>query len=316
MSTALAIHGGAGNISDQRLEAMRDTYETALATALEAGKAVLNEGGRGLDAVLAAVCALEDAPCFNAGRGSVLNGDGEPEMAASVMVGATLDAGAVANLHRIEHPVLAARAMLERRHTLLCGSKAEDWLVSNDALTTQAPEWFVTDERRSQWESLRARGEIAIDHESQTVGAVARDSSGGLAAATSTGGLANQQPGRVPDTAVPGSGTWADDRTIAVSTTGDGDVFLRHGFARRVADLVELEAISPQRACDQALSELKKLGGKGGCLAVGSAGPPVLRMNTPSMFRGLLAEDGRLYVAIGKGEAWHAPGAGWAHPPG
>lgn len=310
MKIALAVHGGAGALKDTYVEERRLQFERSLDQALLAGSSILNSGGNATCAVVEAVAVLEDSPLFNAGRGSVLNRLGAIEMSASVACGGDSLAGAVAAMNQIRNPVRAALKMLAHPHTVLMGHEAESWLLQNGSFDTEPADWFITDERRSQWERLREHEAASVDHDTQTVGAVARDQQGGLAAATSTGGLANQLPGRLPDTAVPGAGTWADDRTIAVSGTGNGDIFLRHAFARRLADLVELEGVSADRAAHTALAELAYLGGDGGCIAVAPRGAPIMKMSTNGMFRGLLAEDGTTYVAVFRDEPLHRPGAG------
>ncbi|MEO1171378.1 MAG: isoaspartyl peptidase/L-asparaginase [Myxococcota bacterium] len=310
MSIALAIHGGAGAVSAERLEANRGDYEEALDQALQAGRGILSAGGNAVDAVTEAVATLEDSPMFNAGKGSVLSRDGGAEMSASIMQGELLLAGAVGAVRRLRNPIRAARALLSHRHTAMVGGAAEQWLIDTYGLEAEEPDYFIVPGRKSQWERLQADQTISVDHDTQTVGAVARDADGKLAAATSTGGLANQLPGRLSDSAVPGSGTWADERTIAVSATGDGDVFLRHGFARRVADLVELEGVSLDRASHTALAELAYLGGEGGCIALTHRGAPVMKMSSRGMFRGLLAEDGHGYVSVLRDEPLHRAGKG------
>lgn len=308
MSIALAVHGGAGAVKPERVERHRAEYEGGLASALARGREVLRARGSALDAVTEATLALEDCEWFNAGRGSVLAAPGEVQMSASLMRGDDLQAGAVGLMRRLRNPVLAARALLDHRHTVMVGSEAEAWLVEHFGLAVESPEWFITEARRAQWEKLRARDAVSLDHETQTVGAVARDHHGHLAAATSTGGLANQASGRLSDSAVPGAGTWAANGIAAVSGTGDGDVFMRLALARRIADLVELEGIPLTRACDQTLHELASLGGEGGVIAVSPEGAPTLRMNSAGMFRGLIDEQGEIYVAVFADEPLHAPG--------
>lgn len=311
MSIALAVHGGAGAIRPERVEEDRAGYEHALDDALQAGRAVLVAGGEAVDAVAEAVAALEDSPLFNAGKGSVLSRDGHAEMSASVMQGELLQAGAVGAMRRLRNPVRAARALISHRHTIMVGEASESWLIESYDLATDSADYFITEARRRQWERLQTQpGAVSMDHDTQTVGAVARDEEGRLAAATSTGGLANQLPGRLSDTAIPGAGTWADERTVAVSATGDGDVFIRHGFARRVADLVELEGVSLDRATHTALAELAYLGGEGGCIALAHRGGPVMKMSAKGMFRGLLAEDGQGFVSVFRDEPLHRAGMG------
>ncbi len=291
----------------ERVERHRADYERGLAHALAMGRNLLRAGGSAVDAATEATTALEDCEWFNAGRGSVLAAPGEAQMSASLMRGEDLQAGAVGLMRRLRNPVRAARELLEDRHTVMVGAEAEAELVERFGLATEAPEWFITEARRTQWEKLRTRGAVSLDHDSQTVGAVARDAQGHLSAATSTGGLANQSSGRLSDSAVPGAGTWAANGIAAVSGTGDGDIFMRLAFARRIADLVELEGVALARACDQTLHELRALGGEGGVIALGPAGAPVLRMSSAGMFRGLIDEQGEIYVAVFVDEPLHPP---------
>lgn len=293
---ALAVHGGAGG-SRAGDPAWAEVARAALAGSLAAGSAVLAAGGPALDAVVAAVAVLEDCPLFNAGRGSVLNADGEVEMDAAVMEGGSRRAGAVAGLRGIANPVRAADAVLrDGRHVLLAGAGAERFALASGAATVD-PDALVTEARRAQWQ--RARAGTPGGRAGGTVGAVARDAHGHLAAATSTGGLSGKLAGRVSDSAQIGAGTWADDATCAISATGDGDVFIRAAFASRVDSLVRLARTSLADACARALSEVTHLGGNGGCIAIATEGPPVTPYLTASMPRGVLEEGKEMEVAPG-----------------
>jgi beta-aspartyl-peptidase (threonine type) len=271
----VVVHGGAGEPDATHAQARA----AGLARAIEAAREVLRRDGRAVDAVVETVAVLEDDPLFNAGIGAVFCADGTIELCASVMDGASGRVGAMAGLHRTRHPVRAAAALLDHRHGLLFGDRADAWAKAA-GLETTSPDAFWTPERRAQW-AKRSRGEPvpSVRGAPETVGAVARDHFGGLAAATSTGGVLGQLPGRVGDTPVVGAGTWADAR-CAVSATGDGDVFLRAGFARRLGDLVELAGLDVERAARQALEEVRRLGGLGGCIAIdegcdAAAGPVI-----------------------------------------
>jgi len=284
----IAVHGGAGPGrpgDDVRREARR----AALAESLRAGLAVLLAGGAAVDAAVAAVEVLEDAEEFNAGRGSVLTAAGTVEMDAAVADGAGR-AGAVAAVSGIRHPVAAARAvMADGRHVLLAGPAAADFARAA-GLAVEAPEWFVTERRRRDAEGLDLGG--------STVGAVTLDRDGHVAAATSTGGRAGQLPGRVGDTPIIGAGTGADDRTCAVSATGDGEAFLRASFAHEVDAQIRLAGCDLDEACRRALARVEALGGAGGCVALDWHGRVAMPFTTPMMYRGWAA-SGELWVSAG-----------------
>jgi isoaspartyl peptidase/L-asparaginase-like protein (Ntn-hydrolase superfamily) len=256
---------------------------------------------------VAAVRVLEDCPWLNAGRGSVLGATGEIEMDASVMDGATRRAGAVAGLRSVLNPVLAARAVMEHSpHVLLAGEGAERF-AQQQGLPRAAPESFVTELRRRQLARWRERVTGPGEADAQpagggTVGAVARDPQGHLAAATSTGGVTGKLPGRVSDSALIGAGNFADDATCAVSATGTGDAFIRAGFAHQVDALMRHAGLSLAEACQRALASVRSLGGYGGCIAIDAAGRVALPFDTAVMSRGVIGADGRPRVALVPGE--------------
>ncbi len=303
----LAIHGGAGRLKDSQTRApVRQDYERGLADALRAGQSILFAGGGAVDAVCAAVAVLEDNELFNAGRGAVLCSNGEVELSASVMDGNDGSVGAMAGLRRVRNPVIGARTMMGHMHGLLFGAEA-DARAERAGLEMTAPDYFITDRRRAQWSELRGTGAIALDHSDRdnvqgTVGAVARDAQGNLAAATSTGGLANQLPGRVGDTPIVGAGTWADNQVCAVSTTGKGDAFAQLAFARRVADLIELTGMNVPDAAAAALDDVVRVGGEGGCIVLAPDGELHQPFNTPQMLRGWITGAGQPVVGILPGE--------------
>jgi L-asparaginase / beta-aspartyl-peptidase len=307
------VQGGGGTPRPEVLHGARlAPCRGALAAALHAGYAVLAAGGRALDAVQAAVEVLEDDPEFNAGRGAVLTAAGTVETDATVVDGRDRRAGAVGSLVGIRHPVAAARAVLhDGAHVLLVGDGAAAFARAA-GLETAAPEWFVTT-RRFQAHRERARAGGA-DPEGEdrvgTVGAVALDVDGHLAAATSTGGTSGKAVGRVGDSALPGAGTWADDRTVAVSATGLGEVFVRTAFGHEVDALVRLGGLDLSAACDRALADVVALGGRGGCIAVDGDGHVALQFTTTTMYRGWIDGGGIAHVAVGpEREAAWAPGA-------
>ncbi len=302
--TALAIHAGAGSVVRGRFPrdaAAEAALRHGLNAALALGGAVLSAGGSALDAVVAAVTRLEDEPLFNAGRGSVLARDGRVEMDACVMEGRARRAGAVACVGRVANPIeLARRVMDETPHVLMVAEGAER-LAQDLGMALIDPEDLVVEARRRQLERALARGAITRDHDDGsrgTVGCVARDATGSLAAATSTGGMVAKRPGRVGDSPVPGAGTWACDSGCAVSGTGDGEGFLRVALAHEVDAAMRLGGRSLPDACDVALERVRALGFTGGCIAVAPTGPPRLRFNTPGMLRGVLGEDGEPQTAL------------------
>lgn len=292
---ALAVHGGAGHFDAARLaDERRDAATAGLRLALEAGRDVLAGGGTALDAVERAVRELEDEPFFNAGRGSVLGASGRVAMDAAIADGCGRRAGAVAGVTRLLHPISAARRVMEdTAHVLMIGADAERFAAERGEAVAD-PEHFVTEPRRAQLDRARRRAAVSLDHDEEsrgTVGAVARDAAGHLAAATSTGGMTNQLPGRVGDSPLIGAGTWADDATCAVSATGHGEAFVRCAFAHEVDARVRLERLDLARACAAALQRVAALGSDGGCIALGPGGPAVLVFNATAMFRGWIGAD-------------------------
>lgn len=294
----LAVHGGAGDglakLAGPRLEAARLGIEAAL----RAGAEQLGGGGSAVDAVVAAVKVLEDSPEFNAGRGSALTSEGSVETDASVADGNRRRAGAVAVCREVRHPVEAARAVMEETDLVLLVGDAVAALADRWGLEREDPAWFVTEHAVEQLRRARA-GAGPEGPTGETVGAVARDSDGHLAAATSTGGRPGQLPGRVGDSPVVGAGTWADDRTCAVSATGDGEAFLLAAFAHEVDALVRLAGLGIEDACRRALDAVARHGGRGGCIAVDAAGSVAMPFTTAGMARGWIDASGDVSIAIG-----------------
>ena len=301
----IAIHGGAGTLSRAHISpAQEEAYHQALHAALRAGQSVLEQGGPAMDAVCAAVQALEDCPLFNAGHGSVFTADGTHELDAAVMDGATLAAGAVAGVAHVRNPVLAARAVMrDGQHVLMAGGGAEQ-LARAAGLALVEHGYFSTDARREQLHAAQARAAGAVlDHDGAaalagrplhenrkmgTVGAVALDAHGHLAAATSTGGMTNKRPGRVGDSPLIGAGTYADDRTAAVSCTGHGESFIRVAAAHDVCARMAYGGVPLAEAADAVVhGALPAIGGTGGLIAVDRHGNVCLPFNTEGMYRGL-----------------------------
>lgn len=298
----LAVHGGAGAIARESLDASSEReLREGLAEALEAGRALLRAAGDALDAVIEAVCVLEDVPAFNAGRGSVLARDGSLQMSAAVMRGSDRAVGAVAGLDDVRHPVRAARAVLEAQGPVLMIGRAASAFARAAGVAPATREELVTPQRLAELERARAGNTVWLDPDARsagTVGAVARDAHGSLAAATSTGGLTNQLPGRVGDSPIPGAGTWADDATAAVSATGVGELFLRTAFAKEIDVLLRHAGLSLTDACELALAEVRALGGRGGCIAISARGELALPFTTAGMYRGWIDAEGPPRVAL------------------
>ncbi len=303
---ALAIHGGAGVIERDQLGAEDErAIHADLGRALDAGHAVLRDGGSALDAVQAAVVALEESPRFNAGKGSVFDAEGRHELDASLMEGHTRRAGAVAGVVTVRNPVSLARAVMEHSpHVLLIGAGAERFADTRPDIERVPNDWFDTDTRRAQLLEEQARERAETDAANLkgkyfgTVGAVALDVHGHLAAATSTGGMTNKRWGRVGDSPLIGCGTWAD-AYCAVSGTGWGEFFIRNAVAHDIAARVAYGGASLQDAADAVImQEVPSLGGDGGAIAVDARGNIALPFNTSGMYRGWIAADGGRGTAI------------------
>jgi L-asparaginase/beta-aspartyl-peptidase (threonine type) len=292
MTPVIAIHGGAGTLRKADMTASRAAlYREALGEALQAGNTVLQKGGTALDAVTATVVAMEDSPLFNAGRGAVYNADARHELDAAIMDGATLRAGAVACVERIRNPVLAARAVMQHsRHVLLAGRGAERFAEKQEVKMVNR-EYFGTASR------LQALKRNLQSHHG-TVGAVALDRDGNLAAATSTGGYTGKLPGRIGDSPLVGAGTYADNRACAVSGTGLGEAFIRAQVAYDVAARMRYRRESLASAARAALASVARLGGDGGLVAVDRRGNVAMPFNSQGMYRACIDRRGKRSIAI------------------
>lgn len=304
MNSVIAIHGGAGTISRSVLSSAQErNYLDALDYVLEGGQTVLEKGGSALDAVTEAVFRLEECPLFNAGKGAVFTHEGTHELDASIMDGRTLAAGGVACVKSIRNPILAARAVMdEGHHVLMVGSGAEQF-ASRAGLEIVSPEYYFTEERHAQWMLALAKNSTSLlDHDAQnllqesapidpeskmgTVGAVALDVNGNLAAATSTGGVTNKRVGRVGDSPLIGAGCYANN-SVAVSCTGSGEMFMRMLVAYDISALMEYRAIPLEEACRIVVMEkLPSIDGRGGLIAVDRHGNICMPFNTEGMYRG------------------------------
>jgi beta-aspartyl-peptidase (threonine type) len=328
---AIELHGGAGVIERSKMTPEKETaYRASLTQALDAGAKVLDHGGSSLDAVEAVIRILEDDPLFNAGRGAVFSADGKNELDAAIMDGSNLKAGAVAGVTRTRHPISLARAVMDKSpHVMLIGPGADSFAAQN-GLEMVDPAFFFTENR---WQSLIAQlqkegrpvpprpagvpepppaaaapakptafNQVDESHNAHihgTVGVVALDRQGNIAAGTSTGGLQAKMPGRVGDSPIIGAGTYASNASCAVSATGSGEFFIRLGVAREVCNLVAFKGLPLQEAADQVIhKELEALHGDGGVIAVTPDGQLAWSFNTPGMFRARVREDGKPLIAI------------------
>ena len=299
----IVIHGGAGTLPRAEMSGEAEgKYRAALNEAVDAGHAVLHDGGTSLDAVTRAVVLLEDNPLFNAGRGSVFTLDGRNELDASIMDGRTLKAGAVCGLTRIRNPVELARAVMERsEHVMLAGAGAEEF-ASSQGFSFVPQDYFSTAERWQQLQRIRS-GEIGLSGHTishvGTVGAVALDTQGHLAAATSTGGMTGKRFQRIGDSPIIGAGTYADDRSCAVSATGHGEVFIRAAVAHDICARMRFGGRGVGEAAREVIfGELAALGGEGGVIAIDAHGEIAMEFNSEGMFRASKKAGGETLIAI------------------
>ena len=310
----LVIHGGAGTLTRARLKNERvQAYTQVLEQSLTAGHAVLAAGGSSIDAVIAAIVVMEDSPLFNAGKGAVFSNAGRIELDASIMDGSTLMAGSVAGVTTIRNPIRAARAvMTQSEHVMLIGEGA-DAFAAGKGLEIVDPSYFYTQFRWDQLQKAIAQERLLRDHDALsdkpgpaekmdqkrgTVGAVALDTHGDLAAGTSTGGITNKRFGRVGDSPIIGAGTYADNRSVAVSATGSGEMFIRACAAFNTSAQVRLLRMPISEAADNALAEVAAIAGDGGLIVLDAKGNYAMRFNTRGMFRGIIGNDGSARVEI------------------
>ena len=304
----LVVHGGAGTMERGKMSPEREhDYRAGIENALRAGWEILQHGGSSLDATEAAVRTLEDDPLFNAGKGSVFNAAGVNEMDAAIMDGKTLKAGAVANVEHVKNPISLARLVMEKSpHVLMSGPGAEDFAKEHGVELVDAKYFFV----QARWDELQkdkakekgAAGDkkfiVAPEKAHGTVGAVALDRSGNLAAATSTGGKSNKLSGRIGDTPIIGGGTYANNATCAVSGTGDGEFFIMATAAHDVSALMEYRRKTVEEASIAVIDKIAKLGGTGGMIAIDNSGKIALPFNTSGMYRGYVDPNGKFVTEI------------------
>jgi len=304
----LAIHGGAGTILKSQMSEEKETiYRSTLHKVLEHGKSVLEKGGSSIDAVEQSVILLEDSPLFNAGKGSVFTSEGINEMEASIMEGQQLMAGAVAAVKGVKNPVSLARKVMDKSEFLFLSGEGAAEFAREQNLAFEPDSYFFDQFRYDQLLSAKASGKAKLDHSAEkekkfgTVGAVALDVYGNLAAATSTGGLTNKKYGRIGDSPIIGSGCYANNETCAVSCTGYGEFFLRGVAAYDVSALMEYKELSLKEAADYVIQEkMVELGGEGGLIAVDSHGNTTMPFNCEGMYRGFANSKGKIQVNIYK----------------
>ena len=303
----LTIHGGAGTILKSSMTAEKEAaYRAALDEALLAGYSLLEKGKSSIEAVRAAVVALEDNILFNAGRGSVFASDGSQEMDASIMEGSTLMAGAVSAVRNIRNPVELAYAVMTRTpHVMLNGQGANDFAAAI-GIKTEPDDYFFSEFRHEQWKKAQENESVSLDHNISiderkfgTVGAAACDAQGNIAAATSTGGMTNKRWGRVGDSSIIGAGTYANNKTCAISCTGHGELFIRAVAAYDVSCLMEYKGHTLQEAMDIVVNDrLMKIEGEGGMVGVDAKGNAAMLFNSDGMYRGVIDSDGKKEIAI------------------
>ncbi len=305
----LVVHGGAGtilkdNISDEKAEEITE----ALARALQMGFRVIKKGKSSEEAVVAAIKELEDNPNFNAGKGAVLNEQGIAELDASIMNGKDLSAGAVAGINNIKNPILGAQAVKNKtKHVLLSGIGAEKFF-EKEKLEIVDSEYFITDSQKENWQREKDRGgssgmdmHLIEQKKFGTVGAVALDKEGNISAGTSTGGIFMKKSGRIGDSPLIGSGTYADNNTCGVSCTGHGEYFIRYAVAFDMSALMKYKNLTVDEAANEIIQiKLKEAGGQGGLIALDKEGNYTFSFNTPGMYRGVIFEDGTMSIEFYK----------------
>lgn len=303
----IAIHGGAGTVSKIKMTKWKaQAYKEALRRAYTVGYLTLQKGGRAIEAVTEAILVLENSSLFNAGKGSVFTHDGEHEMDASLMDGANLNAGAVAGVKLVKNPILLAQTVMKRsKHVMLCGEEAVAFARDN-GLEIKPKEYFFDEFRYQQWQKALVKDTVSLDHDTEagdkkfgTVGAVALDKKGNLAAGTSTGGMVNKRYGRIGDSAIIGAGTYANNKTCAISCTGHGEYFIRNVVAHDVSAKMRYQNLSLEEAGNELVFEvLKKAGGRGGMIGIDTACNIITPFNTKGMYRGYKKSNGDEYVGI------------------
>ncbi len=321
----IVIHGGAGTILKKNMTPEKELeYKNKLKEALTAGYSILANGGNSIDAVETAIKIMEDSPLFNAGKGAVFTNEGKNEMDASIMEGKTLNAGSVAMVNTIKNPISAARMVMEKSpHVMMVGEGAVKFAKEQNLEIVDSA-YFYDEKRWLQWQNIKGSNDLELDHSDDraennrkefdaefsddgdrkfgTVGAVAIDKNGDIAAGTSTGGMTNKMYGRAGDSPIIGAGTYANNKTCGVSCTGHGEYFIRKVVAYDISALMEYKNLTLQEAADIVIhKKLKEIGGSGGIIAVDSHGNFSLTFNTEGMYRGSMTKEGKPIVSIYKG---------------
>jgi beta-aspartyl-peptidase (threonine type) len=312
-SFAIVIHGGAGGVTRENHNTeQQEAYSQKLQEALDAGYAVLENGGISLDAIQAAINVMEDSPLFNAGKGAVYNSEGNQEMDASIMDGSNLNCGAVAGINHIKNPILAARLVMDStKHVLLSGKGAEI-LMGQYGLEMVDSTYFFTEKRLNQLRKVQGKDQMLLDHSSLlendgliddhkfgTVGAVAIDKNGNIAAGTSTGGMTNKKYGRIGDSPIIGAGNYANNLTCGISATGTGEYFMKTVAAHEVSNLIQYKGLNPKDALHEVLfNQIGKLGGEGGMILLDKNGEVYWDFNSDGMFRGYKKSNGENVVEM------------------
>ncbi len=299
---ALVLHGGAGVMSEKTMTPdIQKQYVIILNRALQVGDSVLTAGGTCMDAVVKTIMVMEDSPLFNAGKGAVFTHEGTVELDASVMDGKTLTAGAVAGIKDIRNPIKLARTVMEKsEHVLLSGSGASQFAVEQ-GFKLVPNSYFYTEKRlKDLRELLKKEREAGVNDKHGTVGCVALDNYGNIAAGTSTGGMTNKKYGRIGDSPIIGAGTYANNLTGGFSCTGHGEYYIRLGFSRDISALMEYKQLDIQKACQLEVEKLTQLGGTGGVIGLDKSGNIAMEFNTSGMFRGYIKSNGEKKIAIFK----------------
>ncbi|KJF43322.1 isoaspartyl peptidase/L-asparaginase family protein [Draconibacterium sediminis] len=300
----IVIHGGAGVMSKDKMdEEARANYKAKLNEALELGEQMLMDGAAATDVVVKVINVMENSPLFNAGKGAVFTHDGINELDASIMEGKTLNAGAVAGVQDIKNPINAAREVMDNsEHVMLSGKGASDF-AKKQGLEIVPNKYFYTEHRYQSLQSLLKRERERTQKDNTgTVGCVVLDTHGNLCAGTSTGGMTNKKYGRIGDAPIIGAGTYANNKTCAVSCTGHGEYYIRLGFARDISAMMEYQNLSVTEACKKEIDKLSELEGTGGVIAVDADGNIAMEFNTSGMFRGYIKSSGEKEIAIFKNE--------------
>jgi len=312
-SFAIVIHGGAGGIKKEYFtEEQQEAYKLKLEEALKAGYNILEKGGISLDAVQAAINVMEDSPLFNAGKGAVYNSEGNQEMDAAIMDGKTLNAGAIAGINHIKNPILAARIVMDSSSHVLLSGKGAEILAAKYGIEMVDSSYFFTKKRMNQLKELQGKektkldhtaflinNELIDDHKFGTVGAVAIDKNGNIAAGTSTGGMTNKKYGRIGDVPIIGAGTYANNLTCGISATGTGEYFIRTVAAHEVSSLIKYKGFTPSEALNEVLfNQIGPLGGEGGMILLDKNGDVYWDFNSTGMFRGYKKSNGEKKIEM------------------